>query len=81
MFFKVDEFWLIIRSDFFQPLDRDPPSGRFQWQLTVTASDGEHEATTTVVVNVKDINDNRPFFGEPTIEAAVPENSPNGEHK
>ena len=62
----------------FQPLDRDPPNGRATWRLVVTASDGELQADTTVVVNLKDINDNAPVFLSPTLEAAVAENSPNG---
>ncbi|XP_047735571.1 putative neural-cadherin 2, partial [Hyalella azteca] len=61
-----------------QPLDRDPPHGRATWRLVVTASDGELQADTEVVVNLKDINDNAPVFLTARVEATVIENSPNG---
>ncbi|XP_063884210.1 putative neural-cadherin 2 [Scylla paramamosain] len=61
-----------------KPLDRDPPTGRSQWRLQVGVSDGHSQAVTVVLVNVKDINDNAPFFPEETLHASVPENSPKG---
>ncbi|KAF2359630.1 Cadherin [Trinorchestia longiramus] len=61
-----------------KPLDRDPPHGRATWRLVVTASDGELQADTEVVVNLKDINDNAPVFPTTEIEATVTENSPSG---
>ncbi|XP_047736552.1 putative neural-cadherin 2, partial [Hyalella azteca] len=61
-----------------QPLDRDPPHGRATWRLVVTASDGELQADTEVVVNLKDINDNAPVFLTARVEATVIENSPSG---
>ena len=61
-----------------QPLDRDPPHGRAQWSLRVTATDGELEAHTDVRVNVKDVNDNAPFFPSRTTTAAVSEDTPKG---
>ncbi|KAG0711835.1 Neural-cadherin [Chionoecetes opilio] len=59
-----------------KPLDRDPPSGRSRWRLQVGASDRHSQAVTVVLVNVKDINDNAPFFPEDTLRASVLENSP-----
>ncbi|XP_045130155.1 putative neural-cadherin 2 isoform X1 [Portunus trituberculatus] len=61
-----------------RPLDRDPPHGRAQWRLRVTATDGELEAHTDVRVNLKDANDNAPFFPSRTITATVSENIPVG---
>ena len=62
-----------------QPLDRDEPGGLAKWRLQVTASDGEFEAHTEVVVNLKDVNDNAPRFLQDKVTASVPENSPAGE--
>ncbi|KAK8730596.1 hypothetical protein OTU49_007825, partial [Cherax quadricarinatus] len=61
-----------------QPLDRDAPWGRARWRLWVTATDGVHEAHAQVHVNVKDINDNAPFFPQDIIDASVLENSEAG---
>ncbi|XP_045113360.1 putative neural-cadherin 2 isoform X2 [Portunus trituberculatus] len=61
-----------------KPLDRDPPHGRSQWRLLVTASDGELEDATAVHVNLKDVNDNAPYFLEATINATITENTPRG---
>ncbi|ROT83884.1 hypothetical protein C7M84_022934, partial [Penaeus vannamei] len=58
-----------------RPLDRDAPTGRARWELQVSATDGVHEATALVHVNVKDINDNAPFFPSPVINGTVPENA------
>lgn len=43
------------------------------------ATDGLHSARAQVHVNVKDINDNAPFFPHDVIEASVLENSDAGE--
>ncbi|XP_042227979.1 putative neural-cadherin 2 isoform X2 [Homarus americanus] len=61
-----------------RPLDRDPPHGRSQWRLRVRATDGELETTTAVHVNLKDINDNPPFFPVPVVNATISENTPEG---
>ncbi|XP_069191341.1 LOW QUALITY PROTEIN: putative neural-cadherin 2 [Procambarus clarkii] len=61
-----------------RPLDRDAPAGRARWRLWVTASDGVHDAHAQVHVNVKDINDNAPFFPRDVIDASVLENSAEG---
>nr|XP_053646348.1 neural-cadherin-like [Cherax quadricarinatus] len=61
-----------------RPLDRDAPWGRARWRLWVTATDGVHEAHAQVHVNVKDINDNAPFFPQDIIDASVLENSEAG---
>ncbi|XP_068212164.1 putative neural-cadherin 2 isoform X4 [Palaemon carinicauda] len=60
------------------PLDRDPPNGRSQWHLKVKVTDGEYDAFTAVHVNLKDINDNAPFFPVSTINATISENTPGG---
>ncbi|XP_047740918.1 neural-cadherin, partial [Hyalella azteca] len=57
------------------PLDRDAPTGQARWHLTVTATDGQHTASTDVVVNLKDVNDNVPVFPHDVIDAHVLENS------
>ncbi|XP_045129226.1 putative neural-cadherin 2 isoform X2 [Portunus trituberculatus] len=61
-----------------RPLDRDPPNGQAQWKIRVAAEDGEWSAFTDVLVNLKDINDNAPFFASPTLRAAISENTPKG---
>ncbi|XP_068212787.1 putative neural-cadherin 2 [Palaemon carinicauda] len=61
-----------------RPLDRDPPNGRSQWHLKVKVTDGEYDAFTAVHVNLKDINDNAPFFPVSTINATISENTPEG---
>nr|XP_053637261.1 putative neural-cadherin 2 [Cherax quadricarinatus] len=61
-----------------RPLDRDPPHGRPQWRLRVWATDGELDAATDVRVNLKDINDNAPFFPFLTTHASVSEDAPPG---
>ena len=61
-----------------QPLDRDPPLGQSKWEFDILASDGELEASTRVVVNVKDVNDNSPYFPQPQSTAYVTENRPEG---
>ncbi|XP_063876229.1 putative neural-cadherin 2 [Scylla paramamosain] len=61
-----------------RPLDRDPPHGRPQWRLRVTATDGELEAHTDIRVNLKDANDNAPFFPSRTTTATVSEDTPLG---
>ncbi|MPC53780.1 Neural-cadherin [Portunus trituberculatus] len=61
-----------------QPLDRDAPLGRARWRLWVAATDGLHTARAQVHVNVKDINDNAPFFPHNVIEASVLENADAG---
>ncbi|XP_047735576.1 putative neural-cadherin 2, partial [Hyalella azteca] len=57
------------------PLDRDAPTGQARWHLTVTATDGQYTASTDVVVNLKDVNDNVPVFPHDVIDAHVLENS------
>ncbi|XP_071515917.1 putative neural-cadherin 2 isoform X1 [Panulirus ornatus] len=61
-----------------RPLDRDPPHGRPQWRLRVSATDGELEAHTDVRVNLKDVNDNAPHFPAATTTASVSEDAPLG---
>ncbi|XP_050723109.1 putative neural-cadherin 2 isoform X3 [Eriocheir sinensis] len=61
-----------------RPLDRDPPHGRPQWRLRVTATDGQLESHTDVRVNLKDTNDNAPFFPSRTTTATVSEDIPLG---
>ncbi|KAF2355242.1 Cadherin, partial [Trinorchestia longiramus] len=66
------------RVQLIKPLDRDAPNGRARWALTVSVSDGAHTSTADLFVNVKDINDNAPFFPTPQLVASVRENSPAG---
>lgn len=61
-----------------KPLDRDPPLGRAQWRLKVTASDGQWEDIGDVIINIKDVNDNAPFFNSSIFNATFKENSPAG---
>ncbi|XP_071548441.1 LOW QUALITY PROTEIN: putative neural-cadherin 2 [Panulirus ornatus] len=64
--------------DLLRPLDRDPPSGQSRWRLRVVATDGEFAAFTAVHINLKDINDNAPYFPQATINATISENTPEG---
>lgn len=66
--FDVDEEGCVRVT---KPLDRDPPNGQVFWQMTVGAYD-EWGLTTTkkaayqiLTVNLKDINDNAPFYSGP----------------
>ena len=45
----------------------------------MAATDGLHTTRAQVHVNVKDINDNAPFFPHNVIEASVLENADAGE--
>ncbi|XP_042883447.1 putative neural-cadherin 2 isoform X2 [Penaeus japonicus] len=74
--FAVDESSGAIHL--LRPLDRDPPHGKSQWRLRVAASDGELRAHTAVHVNLKDINDNAPYFPKSVINATISENTPEG---
>ena len=62
----------------FQPLNRDPPDGQSQWELNVTASDGVHESHMKVLVNLKDVNDNKPFFPQEIVRTVISESTPEG---
>ncbi|KAG9510290.1 Neural-cadherin [Fragariocoptes setiger] len=59
-------------------LDRDAPHGRSQWRFTVYAEDeGGHNGLVgyaDVLVNLKDINDNAPFFPNSAYVGEVIEN-------
>ena len=59
-------------------MDRDPPSGRSHYDLDVTASDGKYKASTKVVVNLKDVNDNVPYFPQSIVKTVVPESTMEG---
>ncbi|XP_047737642.1 uncharacterized protein LOC108668249, partial [Hyalella azteca] len=61
-----------------KPLDRDAPTGHARWRLTVTATDGQYTASTDVLVNLKDVNDNAPVFPHDVVDANVLENSMSG---
>lgn len=51
-----------------QPLDRDRPKGREQWQVLIKANDDGGDPTTTksnvatVMIFVSDVNDNAPIL-------------------
>lgn len=64
-----------------QPLDRDAPSGRAQWNLNVDAMDrdsGQVLAYAHIRVHLRDINDHEPVFDQSTYEGVVREGSPSG---
>ena len=47
--------------------------GDTQYELRLVASDNLNENYTTVVIHVKDVNDNPPVFDRPTYEAQITE--------
>lgn len=57
-----------IRLDLLQPLNRDRPKGREQWQVLIKANDNGGDPSTTkfnvaqVMIEVSDINDNPPVL-------------------
>nr|CAD7261698.1 unnamed protein product [Timema shepardi] len=55
------------------PLDYET---RKKYELKLTASNKLKETTTTVVVHVKDLNDNPPLFERPTYRTQITEDSP-----
>ena len=64
-----------------RPLDRDLPTGRSQWKLTVYAEDEGGNGLVgwaDVLVNLKDINDNAPFFPYSIYTGNVTENGTAG---
>ncbi|CAG7819552.1 unnamed protein product [Allacma fusca] len=52
------------------PLDYE---SRKRYELKLAASDNKNENSTTVVINVKDVNDNPPVFDRPTYETQITE--------
>ncbi|XP_054165441.1 neural-cadherin-like isoform X3 [Oppia nitens] len=64
-----------------RPLDRDLPTGRSQWRFTVFAEDEGGNGLVgyaDVLVNLKDINDNAPFFPYSIYTGNVTENGTAG---
>jgi len=62
-------------------IDRDPPNGREKWKLNITAEDDKGvklEGCAEIVITVKDINDNVPFFPTDTYLGNITENSVEG---
>lgn len=55
-----------------KPLDRDPPNGYATWQVIIQASDEggappkSLQASTEVIIALRDINDNAPYLDMPT---------------
>lgn len=45
----------------------------FQYELRLTASDSLEENNTTVVIHVKDVNDNPPVFERPNYRTQITE--------
>lgn len=46
---------------------------RYQYELRLSASDNLRENHTTVVIHVKDVNDNPPVFERPTYRTQITE--------
>ncbi|XP_055064438.2 protocadherin-16 [Misgurnus anguillicaudatus] len=70
--FSVDQWSGALRLQ--RPLDRE---SRTSHVVIVQASDGHgHFALAPISVEVKDINDNRPFFPIATLTASIRENQP-----
>ncbi|CAN7952127.1 unnamed protein product [Ixodes pacificus] len=66
-----------------KPLDRDLPHGRSQWRFTVFAEDEGGNGLVgfaDVLVNLKDVNDNAPFFPSAIYTGNVTENGTAGKH-
>ena len=64
-------------------LDRDQPFGKPQWKISVNAEDlksGQLVGFADVIINLKDINDNSPFFVQKHYLANVTENATVGQH-
>nr|XP_027204587.1 putative neural-cadherin 2 [Dermatophagoides pteronyssinus] len=59
------------------PLNRDPPDGREQYRLQIQAEDEHSEkinGSITILIRVRDINDNQPYFEQNEYRAQVKEN-------
>uniref|UniRef100_A0A673ZTN7 Protocadherin-16 n=1 Tax=Salmo trutta TaxID=8032 RepID=A0A673ZTN7_SALTR len=70
--FQVDRWTGALRLQ--RPLDSERQASHV---IIVQASDGQgHYALAPVTVEVKDINDNRPYFPLPILTASVRENQP-----
>ncbi|XP_066555914.1 protocadherin-16 [Amia ocellicauda] len=70
--FTVDKWTGALRLQ--RPLDREMQSSHV---IIVQASDGQgHYALAPVNVDVKDINDNKPYFPLETLTASIRENKP-----
>uniref|UniRef100_A0A673K804 Protocadherin-16 n=1 Tax=Sinocyclocheilus rhinocerous TaxID=307959 RepID=A0A673K804_9TELE len=70
--FSVDQWTGALRLQ--RPLDRE---SRTSHVVIVQASDGHgHFALAPIIVEVKDINDNRPYFPIATLTASIRENQP-----
>uniref|UniRef100_A0AAY4EM86 Protocadherin-16 n=1 Tax=Denticeps clupeoides TaxID=299321 RepID=A0AAY4EM86_9TELE len=70
--FSIDQWTGALRLQ--RPLDRE---SRPTHVVIVQASDGQgHFALAPVTVEVKDINDNRPYFPVETMTASIRENQP-----
>ena len=64
-------------------IDRDQPFGKPQWKLSVFAEDARSRQLVgfaDVIINLKDINDNSPFFAHKHYLANVTENGTVGQH-
>jgi len=79
-YFSIDETTGEITT--LKPLDRDDPTKTASFVLTVKAeelndqggvAEEPNSSTTTVTVEVKDVNDNSPKFAKPTEEVTIPE--------
>lgn len=43
-----------------------------EYKLTIMASDTAHTATTSLTIQVTDVNDNAPVFWQPSYQASMP---------
>lgn len=74
--FSLDPTSGVIRTAHL--LDREAMARHLLTAIAVDRGNPELSATTTVIVDVEDVNDNPPRFSDDRLELRVPENSPVG---
>ena len=85
---KSDVVYYIVQGDQQNQFDIDQASGKIylsarldreifpRYLLNVTAFDGAFTASTLVVIEITDVNDNKPICDQPSLRLAVYENLP-----